>query len=77
YHKYVNYVLAHSVNYVITLYRLAPPVTPNLSIPTTFSKAHPPPHLALNLPPLPKVRFCCSVKPSQLWRGLKLIEALP
>jgi hypothetical protein len=26
YHKYVNYVLAHSVNYVITLYRLAPPV---------------------------------------------------
>ena len=25
YHKYVNYVLAHSVNYVITLYRLAPP----------------------------------------------------
>ena len=22
YHKYVNYVLAHSVNYVITLYRL-------------------------------------------------------
>ena len=26
YHKYVNYVLAHSVNYVITLYRLGPPV---------------------------------------------------
>ena len=24
YHKYVNYVLAHSVNYVITLYRYTP-----------------------------------------------------
>ena len=38
YHKYVNYVLAHSVNYVITLYRLAPPVAPTLSIPTTIAK---------------------------------------
>ena len=38
YHKYVNYVLAHSVNYVITLYRLAPPVAPNFSIPTTIVK---------------------------------------
>ena len=27
--------------------------------------------------PRKRVRFCCSVKPSQLWRGLKLIEALP
>ena len=41
YHKYVNYVLAHSVNYVITLYRLAPPVAPTLSIPTTILKEHP------------------------------------
>ena len=32
YHKYVNYVLAHSVNYVITLYRLAPPVAPILVV---------------------------------------------
>ena len=38
YHKYVNYVLAHSVNYVITLYRLAPPVAPNLSALTTIAK---------------------------------------
>ena len=38
YHKYVNYVLAHSVNYVITLYRLAPPVASNLSILTTIVK---------------------------------------
>ena len=72
YHKYVNYVLAHSVNYVITLYRLAPPVTPNLSIPTTFSKAHPPPHLALNLPPLPKVRCCRPKKFGRLPEGLSL-----
>ena len=42
YHKYVNYVLAHSVNYVITLYRLVPPVAPILAIPTTLSKAPPP-----------------------------------
>ena len=27
YHKYVNYVLAHSVNYVITLYRLLKSLT--------------------------------------------------
>ena len=38
YHKYVNYVLAHSVNYVITLYKLAPPVASNLSIPTIIVK---------------------------------------
>ena len=36
YHKYVNYVLAHSVNYVITLYRLAPPVSPNLNHSPSF-----------------------------------------
>ena len=41
YHKYVNYVLAHSVNYVITLYRLAPPVASTLSILTTILKEHP------------------------------------
>ena len=40
YHKYVNYVLAHSVNYVITLYRLAPPVASTLSIPTTIAKGN-------------------------------------
>ena len=33
---------------------LAPPVAPNLSIPTTFSKAHQPLRPALNLPPLSK-----------------------
>ena len=36
YHKYVNYVLAHSVNYVITLYRLAPPVKSKLLIFSAF-----------------------------------------
>ncbi len=38
YHKYVNYVLAHSVNYVITLYSLASPVAPNIAIPTIITK---------------------------------------
>ena len=38
YHKYVNYVLAHSVNYVITLYRLAPPVAPILVVSTNLCK---------------------------------------
>ena len=42
YHKYVNYVLAHSVNYVITLYKLAPPVAPNTVTPTALLKALPP-----------------------------------
>ena len=50
YHKYVNYVLAHSVNYVITLYRLAPPVASTLSISTTFAKEHL--SLALLAPPV-------------------------
>ena len=146
YHKYVNYVLAHSVNYVITLYSLplplhrtspspqppqstsivsprtitlaslvkgevlsperirattggiatppslactnppkptlslslfvgeglAPPVAPNLSIPTTFSKVHPSPCPAPpNLPPLSKVRCC---RPKEFGR---LPEGLP
>ena len=40
YHKYVNYVLAHSVNYVITLYRLAPPVTTIFSTFTNTANPH-------------------------------------
>ena len=61
YHKYVNYVLAHSVNYVITLYRLAPPVAPNIAIPTTIAKphypsksTHYPSKSTISLPPLSK-----------------------
>ena len=54
YHKYVNYVLAHSVNYVITLYRLAPPVAPNIAIPTTIAKPHYPSKSTISLPPLSK-----------------------
>ena len=41
YHKYVNYVLAHSVNYVITLYRLAPPVAPILVVFANLCKRTP------------------------------------
>jgi len=33
YHKYVNYVLAHSVNYVITLYSL--PLTLHQTLPAS------------------------------------------
>ncbi|MFR2079762.1 MAG: hypothetical protein ACLS4Q_00420, partial [[Eubacterium] siraeum] len=40
----------HSVNYVITLYRLAPPVASTLSISTTFAKEHL--SLALLAPPV-------------------------
>ena len=41
YHKYVNYVLAHSVNYVITLYRLATPVAPILVVFANLCKRTP------------------------------------
>ena len=39
-------------------------------------KSTPRPRPALNLPPLSKVRFCCSVKPSQLWWGLLPISTI-
>jgi hypothetical protein len=38
YHKYVNYVLAHSVNYVITLYSLLRPLHQALPISQTLQK---------------------------------------
>ena len=47
-----NPALSLAPHHVLAL--LAPPVAPNLSIPTTFSKAHQPLRPALNLPPLSK-----------------------
>ena len=50
YHKYVNYVLAHSVNYVITLYSSLLPLHLILPSPTTIAKPHYP-QKALSLLP--------------------------
>ena len=50
YHKYVNYVLAHSVNYVITLYSLLLPLHQSLLFPLIFAKEHL--SLALLAPPV-------------------------
>ena len=45
--------------------------------PHNLLKAHPSPRPAPSrLPPLSKVRFCCSVKPSQLWWGLLPISTI-
>ena len=78
YHKYVNYVLAHSVNYVITLYSSPLPLHLILPFPTTIAKgqqplAPPPPHL----PPLSKVRCCRPKKFGRLPEGLLPIRTNP
>ena len=56
---------------------LAPPVAPNTAITTTVAKSQPPlaPHHVL-ASPRKRVRFCCSVKPSQLWWGLLPIRTI-
>ena len=56
---------------------LAPPVAPNTPIPTTIAKSQPPlaQHHVL-ASPRKRVRFCCSVKPSQLWWGLLPIRTI-
>ena len=56
---------------------LAPPVAPNTAITTTVAKSQPPlaQHHVL-ASPRKRVRFCCSVKPSQLWWGLLPIRTI-
>ena len=51
-------------------------VTPTFRSAPTFQKPHYPSPRTKLASPRKRVRFCCSVKPSQLWWGLNLIELL-
>ena len=70
YHKYVNYVLAHSVNYVITLYSLPLPLHRPSPSPQPSQKDNNPSLSTMSLPPLSKVRCCRPKKFGRLPEGL-------